>query len=176
MWIIFVLAIVAVLVAVALVAMKNKGLGGKSLRYKSKPLLTANEKEFFLRLKRALPNHIILTQVSMGQVMQPAVSRQTKPNKDKSESYMSIRGTFAQKSIDYVVCNEELEIVAIVELDDKTHSSDKDGKRDAMLEEAGYKILRFNSKKKPTEAEIASKLEELINPKIIEKLGGEKKG
>lgn len=171
MWIVFILVIIAVLVAVALVAMKNKGLGGKSLRYKSKPLLTANEKEFFLRLKRALPNHIILTQVSMGQVMQPAVSRQ-----QDGRAYMSIRGTFAQKSIDYAVCNEELEIVAIVELDDRTHSSDKDGKRDAMLEEAGYKILRFNSKKKPTEAEIASKLEELVNPKIVEKAVSEKTG
>ena len=60
-----------------------------------------------------------------------------------------------------------MKVVAIVELDDRTHSNDKDGKRDAMLEQAGYKVVRWQSKKKPSTQEIADKIKSL---EVVEKI------
>lgn len=111
--------------------------------YKAKSLLSPNEKEFFVRLAQALPDYHILTQVSFGALLHPDV-------KNDNKLFYRVRGTFAQKIADYVICNQSLEVLAVVELDDRTHREDKDAKRDAMLEQAGYKVVRWNSKSKPT--------------------------
>jgi very-short-patch-repair endonuclease len=41
---------------------------------------------------------------------------------------------------------------------DRTHDSAKDEKRDAMLREAGYAIVRWHSKSKPNSTAIREKL------------------
>jgi hypothetical protein len=112
-------------------------------KYKQKALMTDNEFDFFNRLNQALPDYHVFPQVSMGAILQG-----DGPNKFAS------RGTFAQKIIDYVIYNKQKRIIAIVELDDKTHDQDKDEKRDAMLIQAGYRIVRYNSKNKPSIEEI----------------------
>jgi hypothetical protein len=119
--------------------------------YKAKAVLTPNETEFYLRLKRALPRHIVLAQVSMGALIQPGIS-----SRENNQEFFKLRATFAQKIVDYVVCDAELNVLALVELDDKMHDKQKDAKRDAMTRAAGYTTLRFESRRKPTEAEIAS--------------------
>ena len=58
------------------------------------------------------------------------------------------------KIADYVICNKEMYVLAVVELDDRTHRNDKDAKRDAMLVQAGYKVIRWDSKNKPTAEQI----------------------
>ncbi len=112
--------------------------------------MTANEQEFFARLVQALPDHYVFPQVALGALLQPNV-------KGDNKKYYQVRGTFAQKMADYVVCNRDLAVVAVVELDDKTHSNDKDAKRDAMLQQAGYQVIRWQSKQKPSAAEIQAK-------------------
>ncbi len=134
-----------------LLYVKLQGAVNEPNLYKSKLIMTDNEKEFFFRLKEALPNHNIFTQVSLGALLQPNI-------KGNNKKYYSVRGTFAQKIADYVVCDTDMKVIAIVELDDKTHNSDKDVKRDAMLEQAGYIVVRWNSKKKPTIQEITEKI------------------
>jgi hypothetical protein len=116
-------------------------------QYKAKALLTPNGKEFFERLVQALPGSRILTQVALGALLQPDV-------KNDNKQFYRVRGTFAQKIADYVVCDAEMNVLAIVELDDRTHRDDRDARRDAMLQQAGYKILRWNSKGKPTVEQI----------------------
>jgi len=44
----------------------------------------------------------------------------------------------------------------LVELDDRTHDPQADRQRDAITNAAGYKTIRYQSKQKPTEAEIAA--------------------
>jgi very-short-patch-repair endonuclease len=51
--------------------------------------------------------------------------------------------------VDYVVCTRSCEVVAVVELDDKTHSRAKDQLRDARLQQAGIRTVRFQSRDKP---------------------------
>lgn len=150
MFVFIVLIVVIVVIAFVFLA-KSKGIKQEGDLYKSKPLLTANEIEFYTRLTQALPDHHIFPQVALGALLQPNV-------KGDNRKYYSVRGTFAQKVADYVICNKDIKVVAIVELDDKTHNNDKDAKRDAMLEQAGYKVIRWNSKQKPSIEEIQQKI------------------
>ena len=152
-------AVVAVaLAAVAFVAIKAKSSAtrtgkGAASGFKRKPFLTANELEFLGRLEAAAPELRFHAQVSMGALIDPAVSR-----KDSKE-YFRARGMFSQKIVDYVAQRRaDGSIVAVIELDDRTHDSDKDGKRDAMLASAGYKVARWNSKAKPDLAAIRAEL------------------
>lgn len=148
----FTIIVIVLLVVLGLtILLKLQSGGAGSDLYKSKPMMTANEQEFFQRLNTALPEHHIFAQVSLGALLQPNV-------KGDNRKYYSVRGTFAQKIADYVIADRDLKVVAIVELDDRTHKSDKDGKRDAMLEQAGYTVIRWNSKKKPTIEEIAARI------------------
>ncbi len=114
-------------------------------------MLTENEKEFLERLETAFPGHRIMVQVCMGALMAPAV-------RGGSADYLSIRGRFAQKIVDYVVLDDALEVVALIELDDRTHRQEKDALRDAMTAAAGYVTLRYHSRQKPAPEEIRGEL------------------
>jgi very-short-patch-repair endonuclease len=146
----FQVAIVLLIGLAVLFYIMRQKQGGSSIGqhlYRSKPLLSANEKEFFNRLSQALPDCHILTQVALGALLQPNV-------RNNNKEYYRARGNFSQKIADYVICNKEMYVLAVVELDDRTHQNDKDAKRDAMLEQAGYKVIRWDSKNKPTAEQI----------------------
>ncbi|MFA6120838.1 MAG: DUF2726 domain-containing protein [Sideroxydans sp.] len=157
-----VLAIAGFMVLMRFLGQRSQG----AQEYLKKPLLTDNEKEFFGRLTEALPDFHVFPQVAMGAILMPAVPRSDKSN------YYRIRGTFSQKMVDFVVCDKAFNIVALIELDDRTHSNEKDGKRDAMTTQAGYATLRFSSKKKPSKDEIAKAVEGTksvgLNPNLIQ--------
>ena len=145
---IILMAVVIILAAAVKVLATFDTRGGIAKgAYKSKQILTENEWEFYCRLETALPEYRVLTQVALGALLQPNVARANK-------KYMSIRGTFAQKIADFVICEKDFKVIAIIELDDRTHSADKDAKRDAMCEGAGYTVVRYNSKSKPSVEEI----------------------
>ena len=120
----------------------------KKSPYKSKPLMTENEIEFFGRLKAALPNHHIFAQVSLGALIQPVL-------KEDDENFWKVRNTFSQKIADYIVCDSKMKVVSIIELDDRTHDAENDKARDEIARQAGYKTIRWQSKNKPSVEEIA---------------------
>ena len=62
----------------------------------------------------------------------------------------SDRLRIAQQRIDYVITTKQLDIVVVVELDDRTHSRAKDQLRDSRLEQAKIRTVRFQSKSKPS--------------------------
>lgn len=71
---------------------------------------------------------------------------------------------FTQKIVDFVAQNrDDGSVVAIIELDDRTHDADKDAKRDATLGSAGYRIVRWSSKTKPDAAAMRA---ELMRPSL----------
>lgn len=140
---------------IVIVVLRNAASGVSGRRYTSSPLLTPNELEFYHRLKRALPGFDILAQVAMGALLSPAVPR-------TSRDYLRIRGTFAQKFVDFVICDPKtLAVIALVELDDRTHNAGKDAQRDAMLKEAGYHVVRWQSRNKPLEPDIRAAISAL---------------
>lgn len=119
-------------------------------RIRRKPLLTNNEMEFFHRLQRALPSYHVFPQMPFAALL-------TVDSKLSRKSRWSIRSRFDRKIADFIVCERfSLKVIAIIELDDRTHNAEADRQRDAITEAAGYQTFRFQSKKKPSEAEIAA--------------------
>lgn len=103
--------------------------------------MTENEAEFFGRLVVALPDHYIFPQVAMSALLQPASAGTRTAHADRLR--------IAQQRVDYVVCTKSCDIVAIVELDDRTHSVAKDQLRDARLGQGDIRTVRFQSRSKP---------------------------
>ncbi len=123
-------------------------------RVERRALLTPNEQDFLGRLEEAFPEYRVMAQVSMGALMSPAV-------KGGTPEYLSIRGRFAQKVVDFVLLDGSCEVVALVELDDRTHRLDRDATRDAMTAAAGYVTLRYQSRDKPRPAQLREDLKRL---------------
>lgn len=142
-------------VAFAVLAAKTK-LASNS--FKAKPLLTANETEFLGRLETAIPEFRFHAQVAMGALIEPAIGQ-----KQNAKEFFRMRGMFSQKIVDFVAQSRGTgEIVALIELDDRTHNAEKDAKRDAMTNSAGYRTVRWQSAKKPSIAAIRN---ELLSPR-----------
>lgn len=55
---------------------------------------------------------------------------------------------------DFVICDKSFSVVAVVELDDSTHNSAKDAKRDEIIREAGSKTIRWRVKSLPSPEDI----------------------
>ena len=93
--------------------------------------LTRNEQAMYFRLHGALPDLIVLSQVSFGALL--------------SGRSTAVRNTFDRKRADFVICEKSFKVVAIVELDDSSHDGkeDRDEKRDAQLRHSGYRVLRY---------------------------------
>ena len=144
------LFLTCVVLALLLAARRKKPV----FRVAKRAFLTDNEKEFLLRLEEAFPEHRVMAQVSMGALMAPDV-------RGGGSEYLSIRSRFAQKVVDYVVLDDALEVVALVELDDRTHRLEKDAVRDAMTAAAGYVTLRYRSREKPPPKTIRAELSAL---------------
>jgi very-short-patch-repair endonuclease len=118
-----------------------------------RPLLTENEREFFARLVTALPDYYIFPQVAANALLQVSESV-------PKQRFHATRNRFAQKHVDFVVCDRaSLDVRAIIELDDRTHRAGKDQARDAMFANAGYITHRFASRQKPTIEAIAALFE-----------------
>ncbi len=119
-------------------------------RIRRKPLLTANEAEFFHRLQRALSGFHVFPQVSFAAFI-------TDDGKLSRKAQWAVRAKFDRKIADFIICDRQtLKVVAMVELDDRTHSAQADRQRDAITKVAGYQTIRYQSRQKPSQAEIAA--------------------
>jgi very-short-patch-repair endonuclease len=148
------LAAAGAALAVAAAFLKARlGGAGSAPRFKRKALLTPSEAEFLARLEAAAPELRFCPQVSMGALLEPAAAKS-----DRS-AYYRARGMFSQKIVDFVAQSRtDGSVVAVLELDDRTHDAGKDAKRDAMLESAGYRVVRWSSKAKPDAGAIRARL------------------
>lgn len=138
----FKLVALLVVLVVAVTVLSQLKKTKRTGTYKRRQLMTANEVEFFNRLVTALPGHFVFPQVSMQALIEAA-------SDDKKQAH-SDRLRIAQQRADYVIWNSACEVVAVVELDDRTHSTTKDQVRDSRLEQAGIRTIRFQSRNKPT--------------------------
>jgi very-short-patch-repair endonuclease len=114
-------------------------------QYRARSLLTGNEIEFFRRLRRALPQEYIFPQVALSALIEP---------RSRSEKHLRDFRRISQKRVDYAIYTSDLQLVAIVELDDRTHNRVADAERDAFVASAGIRTLRFESRNKPTVEQI----------------------
>lgn len=131
-------------------------LGRRGREFVGKELMTPNELEFFRRIEKALPDFYIFPQVALSAIVDvnPMITSSANP-KTRSKG-RALRNQFAQKRLDYLICDGNLEPICIIELDDRSHVQSKDEIRDAMNAQAGYATLRYWSDKarRPSSAEI----------------------
>lgn len=144
----------------------NKANQGKVM---AKRMLTANEAEFYNRLKNALPEYDVIFQVAMGAIIMPTVS------KDGPSFWVTMKSYHGQM-IDFVLArretyrDDELDAVLIIELDDWSHieKREKDAVRDQRLADAGYPTIRWESRDKPgvnrIRKEVGQKIGVLLQP------------
>lgn len=87
----------------------------------------------YARLISAFPQHHILAQVAFSALI--------------TNHQYKIRNLFNRKVTDFVILDKDFNVVVIVELDDPSHigKEKQDAERDAMLEEAGYRVIRYTS-------------------------------
>lgn len=135
------------LVVKAVTWLHSRWLG--SFGYCKKKLLTGNELEFYRRLSAACAGRfVVLPQVAMGAIMDTNL-------KSTNPRFWEARSKFSQKIVDFCLCEPRtMEVIFLVELDDRTHVKQKDAARDAVTHLAGYRTLRYNSRSKPSVEEL----------------------
>jgi very-short-patch-repair endonuclease len=131
LFMVFLLAI-GLLVFVALARKKAaQSSSGFVDKPKARPPLTAREQAMYNRLVQTLPDLVVLPQVSFGALL--------------TARTRAARSSFSRKIADFVVCDRSFKVVAVVALGDKNSKgkSQRDLDRDALLVEAGYRVLRY---------------------------------
>jgi hypothetical protein len=114
-------------------------------------LLTSSEKQMFDRLQDALYEHIVLPQVALSQIITC-----------EDGNFGTTWNKISRKVCDYVVCNKDFSVVAVVELDGWSHKYEKqqqkDADKDSAVTSAGLKMVRFDARSIPKGPEIRERL------------------
>lgn len=139
------LVLIALVIVVSLLKIALARMGGAKFKLKTS-LLRVPEQDMYRRLVAALPEHVVLAQVAFSQML-------TVEGGSRDKNFRKF-GTARQKVADFVICDKSFKVVAVVELDDSTHSSAKDEKRDEIIREAGSKTIRWRATKQPGPDEI----------------------
>lgn len=156
-----VLVLVAfVIIAVVSVLMKpaaNKKSSSKSLYRLKDPLFSPAERSFLGVLMQAVSDEMIV----MGKIRVADIITTVK-GLDNSERQTALNKITA-KHFDYVICDRStLEVISVVELNDKSHKRKKRAERDAFLREAcasaGLRLLEFEAKASYSVTEVRNRL------------------
>lgn len=117
--------------------------------YQQRKVLTRTEVVFYQRLIAALPECLILAQVSLSSVVE------VKEHLREAKAFLY---QINQKSLDYVICLPDFTVVAVIELDDWTHKRrdrvKADKTKDEVLAVAGVPIIRWHAEEMPSVEEI----------------------
>lgn len=131
---------VYVIVAIVIFIILFRSFFARKQQYFARPVLTNFETKMFIRLKKACPQHHVLAQVAFSALI---TSRDYK-----------LRNKFNRKVTDFVILDQQMDVLAIIELDDPSHlgKEAEDQQRDEMLFDAGYQVFRYT--KIPTIAQL----------------------
>ena len=155
--ILILLGIVAVLLLLAFIKAKSStGAAGDTTRYYRKAVLSDVEQVLFQRLREALPDVVVLAQVAL-----PAMIGLKKP---VDRDYWALFNAIRAKHVDFVICNADFSVRAVVELDDGTHEREDRKKSDHIKNGAfaatGMPLIRFNVRQMPSVEQIRTALGE----------------
>jgi hypothetical protein len=109
-------------------------------------LLSERENELYQTLIALYPDHKIFVQVALSQLIDVD---QNHPECD------SIRARYKQLVADFVLCRSDLSVVAVIELDDRSHErADRqraDARKNKALADAGLRLIRIPAGTLPSE-------------------------
>ena len=110
--------------------------------YAKRPL-SQPEQVLYHRLVQALPGRIVLAQVQVSRVL--GVKREF--------NFYEWNNRIDRLSYDFVVCAMDSSVLAVIELDDKSHESGSrhrtDAKKNRATSAAGIRMIRWNVKAMP---------------------------
>lgn len=118
----------------------------RRVRYRRVPIMTANEREFYQRLLAAFPDCEIWPQVPILALLRPDA-------KEGSRTFWVAFKQISNMRVDWVIVRD-MEVVAVIELDDRSHDAKRDARRDQILKSCGYRVIRFQSNKRPEPQQI----------------------
>lgn len=107
--------------------------------YQSKYLFTKNEWYQYKKLKEIadIREFVVCPKVRLLDIIEP---------KKGTPNYMACLGKIKSKHVDFVICDLNMHIKAIIELDDNSHDTEKGKERDRfvnqVLSNVGYKVIR----------------------------------
>jgi very-short-patch-repair endonuclease len=109
-------------------------------------LLTKREQSLYRILLNLYPEHKIFVQVALSQLIDV--------ERNHPERH-SIRARYKQLVADFVLCRPDLAVVAVIELDDRTHAWPKrkaaDARKNKALADAGIRLVRIPAGRLPAE-------------------------
>ena len=142
------LAIAALLLFLAMLAVRGNAKSRAPLRLQRKTVMTAREQQMYHLLQTALPECTVLAQVAFSALV--------------TAKGWANRNRFDRKVADFVLCSQQLNVIAVIELDDSSHAGRErqDRERDAMLRLAGYVTLRYANF--PTQQALRADIEQLL--------------
>jgi len=105
----------------------------------SKNLLTTTELNFYKLLREALPDYEIHAQVAVYQTLKI----------DSGNHAQKIFNRLNRMTFDFVITDQNTKVIAVVELDDKSHARSstkkRDSKKDALLAHIGKPLIRVQA-------------------------------
>lgn len=113
-----------------------------SQSYQRKYLLTKNEYREYMKLRQLAADRglLICPKVRLLDIIEPR-----KGEKD----YKSLLFKIQAKHVDFVICDQDLRIKAVLELDDSSHDQKDRQERDAFVDQiltsVGYKVIHVRS-------------------------------
>jgi very-short-patch-repair endonuclease len=132
-----VIAVVAMVIIAALTNNENRRSASQRKERdqtpikKTQSILSSNEQMTFLKLRKALPNYIVITRVALSALI--------------NSSGLVTRNKINRCCVDFVVLDKGFKVISIVEVDspNKNGNVSKISERDTMLMEAGYSVVRY---------------------------------
>lgn len=119
--------------------------------YRARVLMSPPEREAYARLLRASPENLIFGQVQFSRAIEPKAGAQRR---------WHLR--IAQLSADFVICRQDTSVLALVEIDDRSHERaiqrKRDRKKDAACRAAGIPIIRWQARQLPSSDEMRRQL------------------
>lgn len=150
------------IILIAFIFLSKKS--NKTISYrKNGPLFTAAERSFLGVLDAAVSdNYRILGKVRVADILSPQKGLDRK-------NWQIAFNKISAKHFDYVLCTKDtLEVIAVIELDDKSHNKKSVAARDAFVnsacESADLKLLRFPAKARYSIGEVAEIIKSNLNP------------
>lgn len=124
----------------------------RNVIYQPLALMSRTEANFWRLLRKALPGYHIFPQIATSALL----TVQT----DNKEHFGNILRKFESTRVDFVVCDHQLAVLALIELDDQSHDpkKDRDRERDFITSKAGYRTVRFDCRNWPDVACVRQRL------------------
>lgn len=147
-WIFAVILIIAILILSQIVNNISKSDKIKSIesykgKYKKRELLTENERNAFVIIKKVTNslNFQLYTKVRLADIVEPSIS---------GKQWQTLFNKIQSKHVDFLVTDNNFNIICIIEIDDKSHEKNNRKERDKfvdfILKDNGITTIRKKTK------------------------------